>query len=35
MWSFYHDKGHQIWLWWVIDHETGAGKRFLVWEEGT
>jgi hypothetical protein len=35
MWSFYHDKRHQIWLWWAIDHETGRGKRFLVWEEGT
>jgi insertion element IS1 protein InsB len=21
--SFYHDKGHQIWLWRAIDHETG------------
>jgi len=23
MWGFYHDKGHQIWLWWAIDHDTG------------
>ena len=23
MWSFYHDKSHQIWLWWAIDHDTG------------
>jgi insertion element IS1 protein InsB len=23
MWSFYHDKGKQIWLWWAIDHDTG------------
>ena len=23
MWSFYHDKIHQIWLWWAIDHDTG------------
>ena len=23
MWSFYGDKGHQIWLWWAIDHDTG------------
>ena len=23
MWSFYHDKAHQIWLWWAIDHDTG------------
>jgi insertion element IS1 protein InsB len=22
-WSFYHDKKHQIWLWWAIDHNTG------------
>jgi insertion element IS1 protein InsB len=24
MWSFYHDKGHQIWLWSAIDHNTGV-----------
>ena len=35
MWSFYQDKKHQIWLWWAIDHETGEGNSFLVWEEGT
>jgi IS1 family transposase len=23
MWSFYHEKRHQIWLWWAIDHDTG------------
>ena len=23
MWSFFHDKKHQIWLWWAIDHDTG------------
>ena len=23
MWSFYHDKARQIWLWWAIDHDTG------------
>jgi len=22
MWSFYHDKKHQIWLWWAVDHAT-------------
>ena len=22
MWSFYHNKSHQIWLWWAIDHDT-------------
>ena len=20
MWSYYHDKKHQIWLWWAVDH---------------
>lgn len=24
MWSFYHDKSHQVWLWWAIDHETNT-----------
>jgi insertion element IS1 protein InsB len=24
MWSFYHDKSHQIWLWWAIDHATNV-----------
>jgi insertion element IS1 protein InsB len=28
MWSFYHDKGHQIWLWWAIDHDTGVVIAF-------
>jgi transposase-like protein len=28
MWRFYHDKKHQIWLWWAIDHETGAVIAF-------
>ena len=23
IWSFYHDKQHQRWLWWAIDHDTG------------
>ena len=22
MWSFYHDKKHQIWLWWAVEHRT-------------
>jgi insertion element IS1 protein InsB len=22
MWSYVHDKGHQCWLWWAIDHNT-------------
>ena len=21
MWSFYHDKKHQMWLWWAVEHE--------------
>jgi insertion element IS1 protein InsB len=24
MWSFYHDKSHQIWLWWAVDHATNT-----------
>ena len=24
MWSFYHDKEHQIWLWWAVEHETNT-----------
>jgi insertion element IS1 protein InsB len=28
MWSFYHDKKHQIWLWWAIDHESGGASAF-------
>ena len=24
MWSYYHDKAHQIWLWWAVDHETNV-----------
>jgi insertion element IS1 protein InsB len=28
MWSFYHDKKHQIWWWWAIDHETGEAIAF-------
>ena len=28
MWSFYHDKEHQIWLWWAIDHDTGEAVAF-------
>jgi insertion element IS1 protein InsB len=22
MWSYYHDKKQQIWLWWAVDHTT-------------
>ena len=24
MWSYYHDKSHQLWLWWAIDHATNV-----------
>ena len=24
MWSYYHDKAHQVWLWWAVDHETNV-----------
>ena len=24
MWSYYHDKAHQVWLWWAIDHKTNV-----------
>jgi insertion element IS1 protein InsB len=26
--SFFHDKKHQIWQWWAIDHETGETIAF-------
>jgi insertion element IS1 protein InsB len=28
MWSFYHDKKRQIWLWRAIDHESGGASAF-------
>ena len=28
MQSFYHDKEHQIWLWWAIDHDTGLAVAY-------
>ena len=24
MWSYYHDKSHQLWLWWAVEHETNV-----------
>ena len=24
MWSYYHDKSKQLWLWWAVDHETNV-----------
>ncbi len=29
MWSFYHDKSHEVWLWWAIDHKTGVPIAFV------
>jgi insertion element IS1 protein InsB len=26
--SFYHDKGHEIWLWWAIEHESEKATAF-------
>lgn len=28
MWSFYHDKKHQIWLWWAVEHSTNTPVAF-------
>ena len=28
MWSYYHDKKHQLWLWWAVDHDTGIPLAF-------
>ncbi len=28
MWSFYHDKSHQLWLWWAVDHATNTPLAF-------
>ena len=28
MWSYYHDKSHQIWLWWAVDHATNTPLAF-------
>ena len=27
-WSYYHDKKHQIWLWWAIDHANNTPLAF-------
>ena len=29
MWSFYHDKKHQIWLWWAVEHRTNTPTAFV------
>lgn len=31
MWSYCHDKKHQEWLWWAIDHENRSSYRILFW----
>ena len=28
MWSFCHDKSHQMWLWWAVDHERNIPLAF-------
>ena len=28
MWSFYHDKSHQVWLWWAVEHTTNTPIAF-------
>ena len=30
MWSFVHDKAHQCWLWWAIDHNTGEPLAYVL-----
>jgi IS1 family transposase len=34
MWSFYHDKKHQIWLWRAIDHYSGEVVTFWFGSRG-
>ena len=29
MWSFCHDKKHQVWLWWAVDHQTNTPIAFV------
>ena len=29
MWSFCHDKSHQVWLWWAVDHETNTPLAYV------
>ena len=24
MWSYYHNKSNQLWLWWAVEHETNT-----------
>ena len=30
MWSFYHDKKHQIWLWWAVEHKTNTPLAYTL-----
>ncbi|MEE5994336.1 MAG: IS1 family transposase [Oscillospiraceae bacterium] len=30
MWSFYHDKKHQIWLWWAVEHKTNPPLAYTL-----
>ena len=29
MWSFYHDKGHQLWLWRAVEHKTNIPLAYV------
>ena len=29
MWNFYHDKSHQVWLWWAVEHETNIPLAYV------
>lgn len=29
MWSFYHDKSHQVWLWWAVEHKTNTPLAYV------
>lgn len=29
MWSYYHDKRHQLWLWWAVDHATNKPLAYV------
>ena len=29
MWSYYHDKKHQAWLWWAVEHKTNTPLAYV------
>lgn len=29
MWSYYHDKSHQVWLWWAVEHNSNTPIAFV------